>query len=166
MKKRLFLGVLGLLVLFALTPAVSMGATAGACVETVQDIVPITKPNETINVKQVTLTCIGASADGTFPAITIAETTQNLKSWYLYKMITDHGTKEPQDLWDVTITDENSIDILGGVGADRSHDTAQSVYPKNNGLAFAQPVLGTWQINISGNNETSADIVVKLIFVR
>jgi hypothetical protein len=154
MKKRLFLGVLGLLVLFALTPAVSMGATAGACVETVQDIVPITKPNETINVKQVTLTCIGASADGTFPAITIAETTQNLKSWYLYKMITDHGTKEPQDLWDVTITDE------------RSHDTAQSVYPKNNGLAFAQPVLGTWQINISGNNETSADIVVKLIFVR
>jgi hypothetical protein len=169
MKKRLFLGVLGLLVLFALTPAVSMGATAGACVETVQDITPTAGTSATypVNIKQVTLTCTGNSGDGTFPAIDIAETTQMLKGWYLYKVITDPGATKPTDNWGLTITNSNGLDVLGGVASgNRDETNTESVVPKNNSIAQYPPVLGTWTLNIAGNSVNSALLVIKLIFAR
>jgi hypothetical protein len=168
--KRLLFVLLGFLMVAVLPPvSVCWGATAGACVETVQDITPTAGTSATypVNIKQVTLTCTGNSGDGTFPAIDIAETTQMLKGWYLYKVITDPGATKPTDNWGLTITNSNGLDVLGGVASgNRDETNTESVVPKNNSIAQYPPVLGTWTLNIAGNSVNSALLVIKLIFAR
>ena len=45
----------------------------------------------------------------------------------LLTLKTKPGTPAPTDLYDITVEDNNAIDILGGKGADRSATVGQSV---------------------------------------
>jgi hypothetical protein len=96
-----------------------------------------------------------------------AATLSQLKSWYLYKVITNPGSTAPTDNWDFTLSDSDGIDVMGGNGANRHTTTSQMTAPLlTTGVYFAQPVLDTWTLAITGNSNNSAGIVLKAVFVR
>lgn len=122
--------------------------------------------NECVQV--LTYTATADSAAATFPTAAMSSATlSQLKGWYLYKIITNPGSTAPTDNWDFTLSDSDGIDVLGGNGANRHTTTSQMIAPLlTTGVYFAQPVLDTWTLAITGNSVNSAGIVIKAVFVR
>ena len=81
-------------------------------------------------------------------------------------MITNPGTPAPTANYDITLTDEDGIDLLDGAGANRHTSNSESFYPLIGAQPFAQPILGTITLNITNNSVNSAVTVIKAIFVK
>jgi len=64
------------------------------------------------------------------------------------RFVTNPGTTAPEDNYDITITDEDSLDILNGAGANRHTTTTQAVYPQATG-ALGKATGGV-QIDFAG----------------
>jgi hypothetical protein len=80
------------------------------------------------------------------------------------------GATAPTDNYDVTLTDEDGIDVLGGQGANRDTANSESVCP---GLAFTDgtttsvvpiAVAGTLTLNVSNAGDSKQGTVV--LYVR
>jgi len=76
--------------------------------------------------------------------------------------ITNPGSPAPTDQYDITITNEDGADILGGVGANRHTSNSE----------YAIPVMGTYfnpyvndklTINVTNNSVSGAKFVAKLL---
>lgn len=126
---------------------------AGTCVETVSTY----KDGDFM----LTWTCTGDTSDGTFPATTSNFRGNNIDG-YIYQAVTDPGTTAPTASYDITITDANGVDIMGGELADRSATATQQVVPKIGSLYGARRVNGTVTLNITNNSVTAAQVVIKL----
>lgn len=158
--KKIFLA-LGLLLIWA---SVGLAATAGTITQTLD-----TNFIESSRVsKVITFTCTASVDAATYPATALSTDNYNaVKGYYLYKIVTNPGSTAPTDNWDMTITDGDGIDVLGGAGANRHTTTSQMFAPLlTTGVYFAQPVIDNWTLNISGNAVNSAGIVIKAIFVK
>ena len=115
----------------------------------------------------VTFTCTADASDGSFPATaTSTDITNAIKGYYLYKLITNPGTTAPTANYDITITDEDGIDIMGGNAMNRHTSNSESTYPMIGTQPFAQPIIGPITLNITNNSVNSAGIVIKAIFVK
>ena len=64
------------------------------------------------------------------------------------RFVTNPGTTAPEDNYDITITDEDSLDILNGFGANRHTTTTQAVYPQATGAVAGK--TGAVQIGFAG----------------
>lgn len=109
----------------------------------------------------LTATCTADAADGSFPATVLARTGAELGSTdglYLQQVVTNPGSTAPTDNWDMTITDVDGVDMLGGAGQNRHTTTSQVCFP----TITARPTSGALTLNISGNSVNSAVIVVKV----
>lgn len=60
------------------------------------------------------------------------------------------GGDAPTTLYDITITDGDSVDVLGGAGADRS-TTLQEVKAQSDGLANVKSSLLTLNVSNAGD---------------
>ena len=112
-----------------------------------------------------------ASADNaSYPATAISGAALEAIAYtpYLLAMETvPSGTAAPTNLFDVTVTNASSIDLLGGTGMNRSNTAGQRVIPAvMTGIYGGSLVYGTTTINISGNLVNSAVITLRLIFVK
>lgn len=168
MKKLFPVIILVTLLLAALTPNLFAAAAGDSvCIQSTKYIPP-TLPGSRPVVGVYTFSCTGDSTDGSFLAMPFTTSLiQKFMGFYLYKVITNPGATSPTDNWDFTITDANSIDILGGSGANRHTTTSQMTAPLlTTGVYFAQPVLGPWTLNITGNSVNSATLVIDLVFVK
>ena len=76
------------------------------------------------------------------------------------------GGSQPSANYDVTITDENSVDILAGQGANRSNSATESVAP---GLSLTDgtttslvpmPVLGSLTLTVENAGDTKTGTVI------
>lgn len=75
------------------------------------------------------------------------------------------GGTQPTDLYDITITDENSVDVLSGAGANRSNASNQSVWPVTAVGAYAPSgVRGKLTLNVSNAGNTKSGTAI--LFVR
>jgi len=157
-----------LFVLIGLFIICNIPASALAAGTVSQAVSWVCRSNSTECVQVLTFTATADSADGSYPSTDMSATTLNkLKGWYLYKIITNPGSTAPTDNWDFTLSDSDGIDVLGGNGANRHTTTSQMIAPLlTTGVYFAQPVLDTWTLAITGNSVNSAGIVIKAIFVR
>lgn len=117
---------------------------------------------------KLTFTCTGDSSDGSFPATDISATNMAyLEGKYLVKVTTNPGTTAPTDNYDITITDANGVDIMGGTLANRDTSNSEEALPYIGGVAYGPtPIPGTLTLNITNNSVNSAGIVVELIFSR
>lgn len=91
-----------------------------------------------------------------------------LRGMYLVKMVTDpSGTAAPTDDYDVTLLDDDGLDVLGGAGADRDTANSEVAHPTPDGtninLDIAGPVDGDLDLTIANAGDTKAG-VVKLYF--
>lgn len=108
----------------------------------------------------ITANCVGDAADGSFPATKIPGVVGKLVA-----LRTNPGATAPQDNWDVVLNDEDGIDRLQGVGANRHTTTSQEVSVVYSGTAI-HPVCVNEPLSlaVSGNNVASANIAIRLVF--
>lgn len=108
----------------------------------------------------LTFSFIGDSGGGTLPATpTSATITEKIQGMYIIQVVTNPGLVAPTTLWDVTITDDDGLDLMGGTMADRSETATQRAIPKidtTNGIFGGAIIPGTITLNITGNSVNSA----------
>jgi hypothetical protein len=112
---------------------------------------------------------LGDSGDGSVPAATTnASVTALMQGWTVGMIETiPDATVPPTNLYDITITDMYSLDIVGGVLANRSSTVAQRVIPLLNGVVYgAAPIYGALTINITGNTDVAAVGTILLFLYR
>jgi hypothetical protein len=104
---------------------------------------------------RLTFSWVADASDGTVPAKTSSKGYEG----YVLMMVTDPGGTEPTPDYDITLTDSNSIDTLGGAGADRSATATESAMPTVDTAGSTKgkwPIDGPITLNISNNDVHSA----------
>lgn len=72
----------------------------------------------------------------------------NLYGW-LVRLVTDPHATAPTDDYDITLVDEDSIDALGGAGANRDTANTEQVAPVLSGAANAVFLCGTYTFTVA-----------------
>ena len=111
-------------------------------------------------------TCGAASA--VFTATTLnAAIMKVIKGMMLHKMSSNPGATAPTDNWDVTLVDENGIDMLGGEGTNMHTTTSQVRFPEKGTDAPGDVMVGTVLTpTIAGNSVNAAIVSLDLYFRR
>ena len=137
----------------------------GTITYTVTDI-----PDDNRNppMKVLTFNCVASADLATFPATTIdADTIARLKGYNLVEGRTNPGATAPQAAYDITLTDSDGIDLMGGRMADRSATASEAAVPEiASGVPWPRPVDGALTLTITNNNVNSAIVVAKFFFER
>lgn len=65
-------------------------------------------------------------------------TTQAVRG-VIHRVTTNPGSTAPTDNWDITVSDENGIDVLASLGANRDTTNSETVFPVDttSGFPFA-----------------------------
>ena len=117
---------------------------------------------------KITLSAIGDSANGSYPAAVIntlsgIANTWDLRGLKLYSVKILPGSPPPTAASNLTITDANGVDLLGGKGFGAIPVSGSSWIPAGPAnYAFAALIQDTITANISGNSVNSAAITIIL----
>jgi hypothetical protein len=77
------------------------------------------------------------------------------------------GDTAPAAAWDVTIKNEDGIDLMGSGMLNRSATAAEWATPKPDGMNFMYPTLfGALTINISNTTTASSVVTLRLFFSK
>lgn len=111
----------------------------------------------------VTLTCVGDSSNGSFPATTIP----GLQG-FIVKVITKPGATNPTANYDIALYSPlaSTLDSLGGALADRSASTAEQKAPVLSGATCPVFVSGDYSFAITNNSVASAQITVYMFILN
>lgn len=109
----------------------------------------------------ITITWVADAAAATVPSTDI---TGGKVYGVLQRIVTNPGVPAPTDNYDITITDSDGLDVLGGVGANR--DTANTEEAEIVQTSFQRIVADVLTFNLSGNSVNSATGVCKLFVLR
>ena len=119
----------------------------------------------------ITLTCTADATAHTWPA-TVVNTLDNVSTYdlrglKLYSvMAIPSAVTAPTAATDLTITDTNGVDLLGGKGTDFISDTAKTWIPAGpSNYAFPALITGNITVTMSNNLVNSAVITLVLQFV-
>ena len=119
--------------------------------------------------KVVKLTCIGDSSGGGIPATdTTQAITNQIKGCYLIKVQSIIGAIAPTASSDVTIKDENGVDLLSGNGTDllsNTPSTSAEAWPMDATQFGQQPIIGALTLTVTNDIVTSATYQIWLYCV-
>lgn len=108
----------------------------------------------------ITITWTADSAAATVPSTDIPGMVYGV----LQRIVTNPGATAPTDNYDITITDSDGFDVLGGVGANR--DTTTTEEAEILMVSMPRIVANTLTFNLSGNSVNSALGTCKLYVLR
>lgn len=110
----------------------------------------------------VTLTVTADVADASVPNTDLVTKI----SGRLVALETDPGTTAPTANYDITLEDGNGLDVLQGVGANRSTSATEKAAIVFSGTSVHPPVamVDTLTFKVTNNAVNSAGIVVKLYY--
>ncbi len=119
---------------------------------------------------KLTLTCVGDASDGSFPATILndLQTEYDLRGLQFYSIKVIPGVTPPTDSSDITITDEDGVDLLGAKGTNIISATLKTwALFGPAGYSVSALITGDVTINISNNIVHSATIkiIIELIGV-
>jgi len=105
-----------------------------------------------------------ADGDGNFTATVTKQPVEG----YAVKAITNPGATAPADNYDITITDEDGVDVMGGALADRDTTTSEEVVPKFSAqnVYGAKRVHGFLTVTITNITNADANGTIKLFIER
>ena len=88
--------------------------------------------------------------------------------WYLFKAQTIPGTAaaQPDDNYNITITDAEGVDLMGGELANRDDTNAEEAVPKIDGVYGPQPVISALTVTVTGQTNTSGTGELYLFFAK
>lgn len=113
------------------------------------------------NVRKITATCTADAADGSFP-----NTVLPVFEGRLLHLETNPGATAPTALYDITVEDQNAVDVLQGVGANRSATASERANIVYSG-GIDHPVVDgsdALTLKIAGNAVNSAITVIDLVY--
>jgi hypothetical protein len=120
-------------------------------------------------ITEITLDVV-AHTDGT---VTSWAFTDALNAKVIGKLLcqieTDPGTTAPTTLYDITLTDISSNDVLGGAGMNRSATATEPAVPiidTTTSLQGCRTITSPLTFNLSNNSVNGAIVSVKLLFVK
>jgi hypothetical protein len=117
---------------------------------------------------EITLDCRADAAAATFDAVVLngLSGVPDILGLKLYNVKAWPGSTAPTDATDLTITDAEGIDILGGRGTDLIDATTMtSCCAGSINTEMPMPIMGPITINITNNAVNAAVIKIKLLFV-
>jgi hypothetical protein len=149
MKK--LIAVLALLLVFVASTAMGAGS------------VTVTRSKGSGDALYVLFTWIGnATGGGQVPSTSSSPSFGETYSGCVFAIETNPGSPAPTDDYDITLTDTDGVDLLGGQGANRDTATSEMVLAKV-GSAFAcAPTHSAFTFNLSGNIVNSATGTAKI----
>lgn len=96
-------------------------------------------------------------------AMTATETSWPIDG-ILFMVKTIPGATAPDDEYDLTLTDGDSLDVMGGALADRDESNAEWAFPLVGTSNACVPVSGKLTLNLSGNSVDSATFEVEIYY--
>lgn len=112
-------------------------------------------------VRRIVLTATGDAADGSFPATVLPAFEGRI-----VEVRTNPGTTAPTDNYDIAITDQNGVDRLQGLAANRDTTNSETAPVVYSGTAI-NPVVELGDVltlAITNNSVNSAVIVIELVY--
>lgn len=103
----------------------------------------------------VTYTWTADASDGSVPATAA----QFPYGGYIVRVVTNPGTNAPSDNYDLTLTDADGVDVVGGALANRDTSNTESVVPivdSVNSIYGGSLVAGSITMNLTNNSVNSA----------
>ena len=110
----------------------------------------------------LTFSWTGAASGGTVTAVDSKVAIDG----YVYLVVTNPGSPAPSSNYSITLTDDQSIDIMGGELASRSATVTEQTVPRVDGVWCSRRVNGILTLNISGTTVSSAAGTVIVYFYR
>jgi hypothetical protein len=122
------------------------------------------RPNKVV----ASFACIGDASNGTLPDTALSTALMSLVTgMYLSAIYTKPGTPAPTDNYDITLIGATTtLDILGGVGANRDTANAEQAMPSISASSQKRLVNENLTLKFANQAVASAIILVQLIFVR
>ena len=74
----------------------------------------------------------------------------------IYMVVTDPGATSPTDNYDITLTDSNLADVMGGALSNRDEATTEQAMPLVGGAYQPRKVFGSLVLSIANNGVDSA----------
>jgi len=127
--------------------------------------------------KELVFTCTAATAN-TFTTASTDDGTglhgrtisKEIFGWFVDQVTSNPGATAPTAGLNVTLADEDGVDVLDGNGAALVHNTtSKSTYPGCDGMAKRHLVTGALTLNpdaATANAQTVAVVVITVKFVR
>jgi hypothetical protein len=110
------------------------------------------------DVRIITLSWTGDASDGSVPSTAI--------SWaladFVFLVVTNPGSTAPTDNYDITLTDSDGVDIMGGEITNRDTSNTEQAVPKIGSVYGTRFVSGTLTFNLTGNIVAGATGTVKI----
>lgn len=117
-------------------------------------------PRESVQVITVTWT---AHTDGSVTSEAIDIDPQG----YVFMVVTNPGAVAPTALYDITLTDADGVDIMGGTLANRSATASEQVIPAVvSGIYGGRYVIGGLTLNLTNNSVNGAGGTVVIYVAR
>lgn len=89
-----------------------------------------------------------------------------IQGWYLFKVQTKPGAAaaQPDDDYDITITDAEGHDVMGGELANRDESNTEEAVPKIDTVYGPQPNISSWTITVSGQTTAAGTGEIYMFF--
>ena len=101
-----------------------------------------------------------SDATGDVISTTSTTITDQIAGKYVVMAVTSPDTTAPTASYDITITDANNADIMGGKLADRSATLSEQVSPYIGALYGKRPVSGALTLNVSNAGDAKSGTVI------
>lgn len=137
------------LIFFASLLLISSGVYAAG---TVTRTTPDTKNDGHLRI--VTLSWTADASAATVPATTISNV-----DGYVYTVITNPGSTAPTDNYDITLTDSDGVDVMGGATLNRDTANSEQVFSLDGFLRYTKGNLTFTLSNNSVNSATGTVII-------
>ena len=122
------------------------------------------------NMRVLTFAWTGDSVTGAVPSTTTSTAiTAEIAGWYIYAIETNPGAVAPTASYDIVVNDVESLDIAGGMLANRSATATEKITPR---LDSTYSIFGgvlldsTLTMVITNQNVASATGTVKLLLSK
>lgn len=76
----------------------------------------------------------------------------------IVRVVTNPGATAPSDNWDLTLVDEDGVDVLAGEGANRDTSNSEQIYPTDTPF-----VNGTVTVTVANAGDSKVGTVVLYI---
>lgn len=127
---------------------------AGSVIQTFEGV--------TVNTSLLTFSWTGDAANGTVPA---TASTRSIEG-FVVLVVTNPGTTAPTDDYDITLTDVDGVDVMGGQLQNRDEANSEHAAPQlQTGIFGERWVSGVLTLNISNQSVAGATGTVK-VFIR
>lgn len=113
------------------------------------------------HVRKIVATCVADAANGSFPDTTLPRIEGRILA-----IETNPGSPAPTDNYDVTVEDQNAVDVLLGVGANRHTTTSQRATVVHTSTSVHPCVAKSdaLTLKIAGNSVNSAQAEVTIYY--